>query len=46
MGKSMGRLLDPVARPPWEQKMGHQDIGKRSVGHWSYMFFKFNSETY
>ena len=36
MGTSTGRLLDLVAGRPGDQMMGR----------WSYMFFKFNSETY
>ena len=43
MGTSTGRLRDPVAGRPGDQMMGRSgDV----PGRWSYMFFKFNSETY
>ena len=43
MGMSTGRLRDPVAGRPGDQIMGLSgDVLRRS----SYMFFKFNSETY
>ena len=36
---STGRLRDPVAGRPWDQKMGHS----RDVRETSNMLFKFNS---
>ena len=43
MGTSTGRLRDPVAERLGDQMM---DILGKSLGRRSYMFFKFNSETY
>ena len=43
MGKSKGRLWDPVAGSPGDQMMGRSgDV----PGGRSYIFFKFNSETH
>ena len=44
MGTLLERLRDPVAERPGDQMMGRSGDVPRMSG--SYMFFKFNSETY